>query len=309
MTSTPSPLARNLAAARVRPPTVVTIGTFDGVHLGHQRLIGETAERAAGLAATAVALTFQPRPAEVLRPEVPSRYLTTLEGRQRLLLEAGAAAVVVLPFTPELATTSAEDFVIALVQVLGMRELIGGPDLTLGRGRQGTPEVLRTLGERLGFRVRLVPALEIEGEAVRSSNIQRILSEGDVAHVTRLLGRPHAVEGTVVHGEGRGRTIGVPTANLRIPPEMALPANGVYAVRARVNEREVIGAANLGTRPTFEGVGRSLEVHLLDFSEDIYGATVSVAFLARLRPERRFSSVEELVQQIHADIRQARDIS
>lgn len=308
MTSLPPPLAPLLAGAEIPRPTVVTLGTFDGVHLGHQHLIRETAARAAARRATAVALTFQPRPAEVLRPDLPSRYLTTLEDRQRLLKEAGAAAVVVLPFTAALAQTSAADFATALAQTLGMCELIGGPDLALGRGREGSPAVLRALGEQLGFTVRLVPALDREGETVRSSAIQRILSEGDVAQAARLLGRPHAIAGTVIHGQGRGRTIGIPTANVAVPEALILPANGVYAVRAGIGTRAYAGAANLGTRPTFDGVGRSLEVHLLDFSDDIYDATLRVEFIARLRPERRFSGIDELVQQIRADIGQVRDI-
>ncbi|HEX5417213.1 MAG TPA: bifunctional riboflavin kinase/FAD synthetase [Chloroflexota bacterium] len=297
-----------LKAAGITGPTAVAIGTFDGVHLGHQHLIGILVERARELGATPLVLTFQPRPAEVLRPELPPRYLTTLADRERFLREAGAAKVVVLPFTRELSQTSAADFARALATQLRMRALLGGPDLALGRGREGTPEVLRGLGQHLGFTVELVPGMSADGESVRSSVIHRLLEEGNVERVERLLGRPHAAVGHVVHGEGRGRTIGVPTANVAVPEGLALPANGVYAVQVEVNGHRYGGAANLGIRPTFNGQTRSLEVHLFDFSGDVYGQPVRVEFIARLRPEKRFSGVNELVQQIQEDLRRARGI-
>lgn len=298
----------SLEAAGVTGPTVVAIGTFDGVHLGHQHLLHAVAERARDLGATPVVLTFQPRPAEVLRPDLPPRYLTSLADRVRFLREAGAAKVVVVPFTRELSQTSAADFARALADRLHMRVLLGGPDLALGRGREGTPEVLSRLGQQLGFTVEVVPGLTVAGEDVRSSVIHRLLQEGNVEQARSLLGRPFAVSGPVVHGEGRGQTIGVPTANVAVSEGMTLPANGVYAVRAEVNGRRYGGAANLGIRPTFDGQTRSLEVHLFDFSGDVYGQPMRVEFISRLRPEQRFASVGELVQQIQTDLRQARAI-
>lgn len=303
-----TPFEASLQAAGINGPTVVAIGTFDGVHLGHQHLLHAVAARARELGAAPVVLTFQPRPAEVLRPELPARYLTSLADRERLLRQAGAAKVVVVPFTRELSQTSAADFARALSTNLHMRALLGGPDLALGRGREGTPEVLSRLGQQLGFTVELIPGLTVDGESVRSSVIHRLLQEGNVERAALLLGRPHGVTGAVVHGEGRGRTIGVPTANVAVPEAMTLPANGVYAVRAEANGRYYGGAANLGLRPTFNGQSRSLEVHLFDFSGDIYGQPMRVEFIARLRPEQRFASVGELVQQIQADLRQAREI-
>jgi len=301
-------LESQLATAGVPGSSVVAIGTFDGVHLGHQYLVREVVKSARALGATPVILTFQPRPAEVLHPDVSPRYLTSLPERERLLREAGAERVVVLPFTRELSQISAADFARVLSERLRMRELIGGPDLALGRAREGTPEVLARLGQQLGFTVRVVSGLTLDGEAIRSSLIHRLLQEGDIDKVACYLGRLFAVSGTVVHGEGRGRTIGVPTANVAVPSGFALPANGVYAVRAEVNGRSYGGAANLGTRPTFNGEDRSLEVHLLDFEGDIYGAPIRIEFRSRLRAEQRFDTVNELVQQIRADVANARRI-
>jgi riboflavin kinase/FMN adenylyltransferase len=308
MSSGQTAFEASLQAAAISGPTAITIGTFDGVHLGHQHLVRAVAARARDLGATPVVITFQPRPAEVLRPDLPPRYLMSLADRERYLRAAGAAKVVVVPFTRELSQTSAADFARALTTHLHMRALLGGPDLALGRGREGTPDVLRHLGRQLGFTVDVVPGLTVDGEGVRSSVIHRLLQEGDVDRAWRLLGRPYALSGTVVHGEGRGRTIGVPTANVAVPESMTLPANGVYAVRVEVNGRRFGGAANLGVRPTFNGQTRSLEIHLFDFSGDVYGQPMCVEFIARLRPEQRFQSVGELVQQIQADLQRAREI-
>jgi riboflavin kinase/FMN adenylyltransferase len=203
---------------------------------------------------------------------------------------------------------TAEEFVGALVQNLELRLLVGGPDLALGHGRQGTAEFLRSLGDRLAFTVDIVEACEVDGQVVRTSAIRESLTAGDLSKASRLLGRNYAVDGTVVRGVGRGHAIGVPTANVRTPENIVLPGNGVYAVRFQVGDKTYDGAANLGVRPTFEAVGRSLEVHLLDFSGDLYGRECQVEFVERLRPERRFASVEELVLQITTDIGDARRV-
>lgn len=295
-----------LAAAGIAGPSVVTIGTFDGVHLGHQHLMREVARRARAFGAASVALTFHPRPSEVLRPEVPSVYLCSLNQRRDLLRLAGADAAVVIPFDRELSLMGAAEFSEALVRGIGMRELVGGPDLALGHRRQGTPDVLRQIGATLGFEVGIVPGFEVEGEAVRTSAIRLLLSEADLQRTEQLLGRRFSAEGIVVRGAGRGSTIGIPTANVETSPTLALPANGVYAVYFTVDGARWAGAGNLGVRPTFDGVGRSLEVHLLDFSGDLYDRSCEVEFVARLRPERRFTSADELVQQIRKDVEEAR---
>lgn len=297
-----------LVTAAIQGPSVITIGTFDGVHVGHQHLLRQVVEHARERAANAVAITFHPRPAEVLRPETPSWYLCSLDARIRFLKAAGIDVVVPLAFNRELSAMSALDFVSALVEHAHLCDLIGGPDLALGRGREGKPEVLAELGARLGFTVSIVPVREAGGEIVRSSLIHRVISEGNVSRAAMLLGRPFRIEGKVRRGDGRGRTIGVPTANVGVSEGLLVPGNGVYAVRFLEGRHRWAGAANVGTRPTFAGVGRTVEVHVLDFDGDLYDKFCEVEFVERLRPEQRFDSVGDLVNQIHRDVDAARKI-
>jgi riboflavin kinase/FMN adenylyltransferase len=299
-------LPESLVAAEIQGPTVVSVGTFDGVHVGHRHLIEEAARRARARSAKSLALTFRLRPAEILRPDAPSLYLCSLDERRRRLRVAGADSVVVVEFTWEIAHLSAEDFTRALVDNVGMRELVGGPDLALGRHREGTVPVLRDLGFRLGFDVTIVAELALDREPVRTSAIRGALEAGDVLGISRILGRRYSVEGTVVRGDGRGRTIGIPTANVSVDEKIALPSNGVYAVHFYENGHKWAGAGNLGVRPTFDRHTRSLEIHLLDFAGDLYGQKVTVEFVRRLRPEIRFSGVGELVAQIKRDVEEAR---
>lgn len=297
-----------LAIAQIDRPSVITIGTFDGVHVGHQQLIRTVAQQARARGALAVVVTFHPRPAQILHPDSPTSYLCSLDTRLRLLERAGADVLVPVRFSRELSQMSAFDFTRVLVERAKMRELVGGPDLALGHGREGTPDVLREIGARLHFDVTIVPVLEIDGEAVRSSTIRQAIADGDVQRAAKLLGRHYVVEGDVVRGDGRGRTVGVPTANVSPVEKILLPGNGVYAVYFHEGGRRRPGAANVGVRPTFDGVGRSLEVHILDFDGDLYGRACQVEFVERLRPEQRFASVDDLLKQIHHDIRRAREI-
>lgn len=296
------------AGSGVRGPSAVALGTFDGVHLGHRRLIAELVREARRLGGKAVVVTFHPRPLEVLRPGAPSSYLGTLEQRIDLLHKGGADAIVPLAFTPELSQVSAEDFAGALVERLGMHTLVGGPDLAFGRNREGSGEQLRNIGRRLGFRVLEVPPIEASREAVRSSTIQRILAEGEVARAAALLGRPYGVQGVVVHGAGRGRQLGIPTANVAAPPNVVVPGNGIYAVRFHTSGQSLMGAASLGTNPTFGENPRTLEVHVLDFEGDLYGKIVEVEFIAYLRPEARFTSVDDLIRQMRDDVQICREL-
>jgi riboflavin kinase/FMN adenylyltransferase len=288
--------------------SVVTIGTFDGVHRGHQHLIGRAVQIAREAGREVVAVTFNPRPAEILRPNIPSQYLCSIDERCRRLRQAGVDEVVVVPFSRELSEVTAEDFCVELVHSLAMRCCVGGPDLTIGRGREGTAAVLRGIGARLGFGLEVVDGFCLDGQIVRTRSIRAALSEGNVSLAREFLGRGYTIDGKVVRGDGRGRTIGVPTANVAVDPALVLPANGVYAVRFRVGVTSWNGAANLGVRPTFGGASRSLEVHLLDFSGDLYDRECSVEFVRRIRPEQRFGGVDELVAQIRQDIVHARQV-
>jgi riboflavin kinase/FMN adenylyltransferase len=294
-----SPLAR----------TVVTIGNFDGVHLGHRVILARVVQRARELGGQAVAITFDPHPLKLLRPEMALPLLTTPEQKLQLMAGSGLDAVVVLPFTPEFAALRARDFVGQyFCERLQVREVVIGHDYCFGRGREGNIDLLKEMGAGSGFTVQVVWAVEAEGAVVSSSLIRALLRLGKVGEAGRLLGRAYGVSGQVVRGKGRGgKLLGVPTANIR-PVNELLPASGIYAVRVHRGTEVLPGVANIGTCPTFDNSEFSLEVHLFDFSGDLYGEDLGVDFSARLREERRFPSIEALAAQIHADIAQARQV-
>lgn len=289
--------------------TVITIGNFDGVHLGHRAILTRVITRARELDAQAVAVTFEPHPLKFLRPEMHLPLLTTPEQKINLLAAAGLAAVVVLPFNREFAALPAREFVQRyFLERLRVREVVVGHDYCFGRGREGNIDLLKEMGQKHGFTVQVVWAVEADGAVVSSSLIRAMLRLGKVAEAARLLGRPYGVVGRVVQGKGRGaKLLGVPTANIR-PENELLPATGIYAVRVQRGDETLLGAANIGTCPTFGNGEFSLEVHLLDFSGDLYDENLGVEFVARLREERRFPSIEALAAQIHADIKAARQV-
>ena len=287
--------------------TVVTIGNFDGVHLGHRAILNRVCHRARELSGQGVAITFDPHPLKVLRPELNLPMLTTPAQKLELLAAAGLEAVVVLPFTPAFAALPARDFVLQyFCDRLRVREVVVGHDYSFGRGREGNIDLLKEMGREHGFTVQVVWAVEVDGAVVSSSLIRALLRLGKVVEAAHLLGRPFAAVGQVVPGKGRGaKLLQVPTANIR-PENELLPATGIYAVRVRRGPDTLPGVANIGTCPTFDNSELSLEVHLLDFSGDLYGENLEVEFVARLREERRFPSFEALAAQIHADIAAAR---
>ena len=296
--------------SRVAPgrPCGVTIGVFDGVHRGHQHLIGVLLERAQREGLATVALTFNPHPRTVLRPGTAVTYLTSLEERVELLQGQGLDSIGVLAFTSELAQLSAEDFLSLLVQELEMRLLVVGPDFALGRNRAGTIGVMREIGERLGFRVEVAPLLAEADEKVGSSAIRQALAAGDVERVGRLLGRPFSLRGPVVAGDRRGRTLGFPTANIAIGLDRALPAYGIYVTRAYVREGAYGSCTSIGIRPTFDVEPRPVvETFILDFDEEIYGREMQIDLLHRQRGEERFASAEELIAQMEKDVRETRE--
>ncbi len=315
-------LYRDIREARLPGPTFLTIGNFDGVHRGHQALLRRLLEAKAqsGLAeARTAVMTFDPHPLQVLRPEAPVRLLTTPEERMEMMAELGMDVGIIQPFTRELAELSPEAFVQMLVDHLGLAGLVVGPDFALGRGRRGTVEVLRELGQRHGFQVHVVHPITWQGQEVRSFTLRQLIQSGEVAQAMALLTRPYRLKGTVVRGDGRGRQIGVPTANLRVDPLRLLPGDGVYATWTWVGGPPGEGhsfpsVTNIGVRPTVDGRGgRQVEVHLLDFPPpgqdgDLYGQELTVEFIARLRDEQRFPSLDALVAQIRRDVERARDV-
>jgi len=288
------------------PGTVVALGVFDGVHLGHRAILETARERGRRTGLEALACTFDPHPLEVLEPERAPAPLATLEERLALIAELGLDATVVVAFTPELARMEPEAFVKdVLVGRLRAREVVLGFNHTFGRGARGDARLLRALGERLGFAVHVMPPLVVDGQPVSSSAIRAALEQGDVERARRYLGRPYALAGEVVAGAGRGRALGVPTANLRPERPVLLP-RGVYAAHAETGAGRYAAVVNIGVRPTFGETTPVVEAHLLDFAGVLYGQRLRLAFAARLRDERRFPDVEALRRQIAEDIAAAR---
>lgn len=292
---------------------VVTIGAYDGVHLGHRAVIRQVRQRAAELGALSVVVTFDRHPASVVRPDAAPRLLTTPDQKIELLSQTGVDAVVVVPFSAEQAKETPVDFVTrVLVDALRTQAVIVGSDFHFGHMRQGNVTLLREMGERHDFScepIVLVPRADGVNEPVSSTAIRRALAGGEIDSATRMLGRAHEVRGVVIEGDQRGRTIGFPTANVNIPTGMCLPADGVYAgIYRRPDGTEYSCAINLGRRPTFYANQdySLLEAFLLDFSGDLYGEEAAVQFVAFLRSEKQFGGLDELKEQLVKDIDSAR---
>lgn len=297
-------------ARRAWPGAVVAIGNFDGVHVGHRALIARAKELAAAHGVLAAALTFDPHPTELLSPKTAPKKLTSMERRLELMAECGLDAVIVEPFTRDLASLAPDAFIDRVViEAARARAIVVGYDFSYGAGRAGSTEALVAHGGRAGVEVSIVAPVEAAGEVCSSTKIRRYLEAGELAAAERLLGRRWDVDGTVVHGAKRGRAIGVPTAN--IAPASDLPlAPGIYAVTLGVEGGPALPAvASLGTNPTFVEGGRLvLEVHVLDWDGDLYDQCARTTFVAYLRPEQKFASVDALIEQIRRDIEAARPL-
>jgi len=298
----------DLSEAELERDSILTVGIFDGVHLGHRYLIEGMVKRAGEKALLAGAVTFDPHPREILFPHEPTLYLNTLEERIRLLGALGLDFLMVISFSPQVACTAAEAFIRALHDHLRPREIWVGQGFVFGYRREGDVSQLKVLGSQLGFEVHLVEPLRVRGEPVSSSKIRALISEGRIEEAAESLGRCPTVTGQVIVGSGRGKELGFPTANLEVPEKRVIPADGVYAVRVQWGAENHPAVANVGTRPTFGEEKRLVEAHILDFEGDLYGEELRLEFIERLRPERRFPSAEELVSQMHLDVSQARKI-
>jgi len=287
---------------------IIALGNFDGFHRGHQAVAGEAIRWAQGLGRPSIIATFDPHPVRFFRPDVPPFRLTTLEQRQELYLAAGATAMLVFHFDAELAGTLAEDFIAQiLVDRFGAHGVVTGGDFTFGKGAKGNVDLLRDFGRSLGLHARVVDAVEAGGEVVSSSRIRTALRDGDPEEATRLLTRPFAIRGIVEHGDKRGRTIGYPTANVAIDNYLR-PKYGIYAVTGRIlaTGQLLHGAANIGIRPQFEPPKELLEPFFFDFSGDLYGQEIEVAFHHYLRGEAKFDSLDALIEQMDKDCAEAR---
>ncbi len=295
---------QELAALSPAKDMLITIGVFDGVHLGHKYLISQLTEQARQQDLLSGVVTFRQHPQEILSPRSKLPFLTDLAARINLLKSEGVDAIIALSFTPELAQLSARHFVSLLRKYLRMCGMVIGPDFTLGRNKEGNANTLRALGQDMGFSVSVVLPKMVNGEVASSTIIRKALADGDMKKVARLLGRAFSLHGRVVTGTGRGTELGFPTANLEVDPGQALPAEGVYATWAYVDDRLCQSMTNIGRRPTFGGSERTIEVYIPNYHGDLYGRELKIDIIERLRAEKRFDTADELKQQIAEDIRQ-----
>jgi len=292
--------------ARLSPgkEMILTIGVFDGVHLGHKYLISQLVERARQQNLLGGVVTFRQHPLEVLSPQAGLPWLTHLTEKVSLLKNEGVDDIITLSFTRELAGLSGRQFVGLLKKYLRMSGLIIGPDFALGRDREGNADTLRKLGEDMSFSVTVVPPLEVNGEVVSSTAVRQALADGDMKKVVNLTGHSFSLEGEVTTGDSRGSKLGFPTANLEIDTRQALPADGVYATWGYIDGKAYQSMTNIGQRPTFGGSGRTVETYILNYHDNLYGRELRIDIIERLRGEKRFDTADELKKQIAEDVKQ-----
>jgi len=296
------------------PNTVLTVGTFDGVHEGHQTIIERVVDHAKKRNARSIIVTFDPHPREIIQPGKEGIHLlTTIEERAELLDRLGVEIMLVIPFDRDFSLLTSEQFVRNIIySKIGVNEFVIGYDHHFGRDRQGSRDTVERIGKDLGFKVEIIEAHEIGQITVSSTQVRKALElRGEVELAAKFLGRPYRFTATVIHGDKRGKKIGYPTANLKPDnPKKVIPSNGVYAVDVLVNSEIYKGMMNIGVRPTFDGSHeRTLEVNVFDFDQNIYGETIEVRFIKRIRNERKFQSVEDLISQLGDDKRVAQEIN
>ena len=292
-----------LRAFAVRGETALTVGVFDGVHRGHTHLISQLVGEAASKGLMAGVVTFREHPAAVLSPSFQARYLTSFENRLDLLGQTKIDFAVPITFDRALSKLTAEEFVSLLQDRLQMVSLVVGPDFAMGRNREGTIERLSELGDQMGFTLTVVDGLQdTKGETVRSTTVRTALGEGEVERVAELLGRRFTLAGAVVSGEGRGGKLGFPTANIAPPQGMAVPGDGIYAAFAHLDDLTMMTSVSIGTRPTFGDHDRAIEAFILNFEDNLYGMTLRLEFVRRLRDQVKFDTVEALLEQVDRDV-------
>lgn len=302
-------IVKDITAVKgILPRVCVALGTFDGVHIGHREIISRAVEKAKAVAGTSVVFTFTNHPLSVIDEKRCPPQIVTLEEKAKILQSLGVDVLLAIPFTPELLKLSAQEFIALLVENLKPGHIMVGPNYSFGYRSSGDPDFLKAAGERHGFAVCVHPGVRVDNQIVSSTLIRKLISEGKINEAARLLGRPIRLCGEVVHGEKRGgKTLGYPTANLKVAPQLVLPKNGVYVTRAFLGGIAYDSITNIGINPTFSGNVKTVEAHLLDFDGDIYQCALELQFCKRLRSEQRFASPDELRRQIKADVLLARD--
>jgi riboflavin kinase/FMN adenylyltransferase len=289
------------------PNPVLTIGNYDGIHIGHKKIIERVKEKALMINGTPMLMTFYPHPVSVVKPDKILCLITPLNVRKRFIEERGIEVLLVLPFTEEFRLLTPREFVEnILVNKLGIKGLIVGYDFKFGRGGKGDTELLKQLSEIYGFFFEVVEAITLDGEKIGSNRIRKLIMEGDVKKAERFLGRPHMIEGKVVHGDGRGKGIGFPTINLKTDYEL-IPKDGVYISEVEINGKMFPSVTNIGYNPTFDVKKLSVETHILDYSGDLYGADLTLYFHERIRGEIKFDGADALMSQIAMDIKIAKE--
>jgi riboflavin kinase / FMN adenylyltransferase len=302
-------VAQELAGFSLCRDSIITIGVFDGVHLGHKYLIKTLKELAAQQGLYPVIITFDKHPQEILNPESNPPFLTDPLEKKHLLKAEGVDQVILLPFNRGIADIEAEEFIRILISKLRMKSIVIGPDFALGKGARGNINAIRQLGDELNFSVTVVPPIKIDDEIISSTSIRTALSEGKVRKVRQFLGRPFSLHGHIVHGHGRGAGIvGFPTVNLKIRSGQALPGDGVYATTASIHNTVLPSVTNVGNNPTFQDKEKSIESYLIDFQANLYNQEFKIDFIEKLRDEIKFTSAEKLADQIIKDVNEARSI-
>ena len=301
-------IEEELVRSRPEKDTLLTIGVFDGIHLGHKYLLSQLTKQAREQNLLSGVVTFNQHPQEVLSPQIRLPFLTDLAQRMDLIKNEGVDAIIALSFTTELAQLSTHQFINLLKKYLRMRGLVIGPDFALGKKREGDADTMSTLGKDMDFTVTVISPIMVNGEVVSSTAIRNALANGDMKRVLNLIGRPFSLNGRVTKGTGQGIELGFPTANLDIDPRQALPADGVYATWSHIDGQPYQSMTNIGKQPTFGGSQRTIEVYILDYHNNLYGHKLKIDLIERLRDEKQFGTAEELKKQIAEDVEQGRAI-
>ena len=302
-------LDQELSLCSIAQESVLTIGVFDGVHRGHTYLLSHLITEARNANRMAGVVTFRNHPASVLQLGFKPRYLTSFEERLNLMNEYGVDFIAPITFNVEVSRMTAAQFAIALRKRLHMKGLIVGPDFAMGQNREGDPNTLARLGEDMGFNLIVVDSMVDElGQPVRSTTVREALDRGDLHPVHRYMGRNFSLDGTVVRGQGRGASLGYPTANLQPRENMLIPGDGIYATWIHIDADRYMAASSIGFRPTFEDRKHTIESYVIDFNKDLYGKQIRLEFVSRLRDEKKFDSIESLKKQLHMDVNETKSV-